>query len=76
MEVERLQDYLFRGCVLYVDDFWGERAWDHWKHEIGKVLPPDDYPIVDVPLDHVIFRTFYTIREIPQIPSIHYWRRS
>ena len=76
MEVERLQDYLFRGCVLYVDDFWGERAWAHWKHEIGKVLPPDDYPIVDVPLDHVIFRTFYTIREISQIPSIHYWRRS
>ena len=75
-EVERLRDYLMRGGVLYVDDFWGEAAWEHWKREIHKVLPPNDYPIVDVPLDHVVFRTFYTIRKIPQIPSIHYWRRS
>jgi hypothetical protein len=75
-EVERLRDYLKRGGILYVDDFWGVAAWEHWKHEIGRVLPPKDYPIVDIPLDHTIFRTFYTIREVPQIPSIHFWRRS
>lgn len=76
IEVERLRDYLSKGGILYVDDFWGEAAWEHWKHQIGIVLPHDDYPIVDIPSDHTIFRTFFTIREIPQIPSIRHWRRS
>ena len=76
LEIDRLRDYLLRGGVLYVDDFWGDLAWIHWQEEIGKVLPPDEYPIVDIPLDHEIFNTFFTIREVPQIPSIQHWRRS
>ena len=76
LEAKRLREYLLRGGILYVDDFWGIRAWDHWSREIGKVLPPEDYPIVDIPTDHPVFRTFFTIRELPQIPSIQYWRRS
>ncbi len=43
---------------------------------MAKVLPPGQYPIVDVPLEHPIFRSFFTVRKIPQIPSIQYWRRS
>ena len=76
IEIERLRDFLLRGGILYVDDFWGEAAWMHWQEEIGKVLPPDEYPIVDIPLDHEIFSTFFTVREVPQIPSIQHWRRS
>ena len=76
LEVERLRDYLLRGGLLWADDFWGDAAWEHWRREIAKVLPPDEYPIVDVPLTHPVFQTFYTIRRVPQIPSIHYWRRS
>ena len=76
IEAARLRDYLLRGGILYVDDFWGDLAWEHWKEEIGRVLPPEEYPIVDVPLDHEIFHTFFTVREIPQIPSIQHWRRS
>jgi hypothetical protein len=76
LEAKRLREYLLRGGILYVDDFWGIRAWAHWSREIGKVLPPEDYPIVDIPMDHPVFRTFFTIRELPQIPSIQYWRRS
>jgi hypothetical protein len=76
LEADRLREYLLRGGILYVDDFWGIRAWDHWSHEIGKVLPPEDYPIVDIPMDHLVLRTFFTIRELPQIPSIQFWRRS
>jgi hypothetical protein len=75
-EAKQLREYLQRGGILYVDDFWGVLAWEHWAREIGKVLPPEDYPIVDIPLDHHLFRTFFTIRELPQIPSIQYWRRS
>ena len=54
--------------------FWGERAWNHWSREIGKVLPPAEFPIVDVPLEHELFRGLYLIREIPQVPSIQHWR--
>ena len=50
-EAARLRDYLLKGGFLWVDDFWGTRAWDQWVGEISKVLPPSEYPIVDVP-DH------------------------
>ena len=76
LEAKRLQEYLLRGGFLYVDDFWGEWAWHQWVQEIGKALPPDLYPIVDVPLDDPIFHVFFNVRTVPQIPSIQYWRRS
>lgn len=74
-EVARLRTYLIKGGFLYVDDFWGSRAWEHWEREIGKVLPRGEYPIFDVPLDHPLFHALYSVRAIPQIPSIQHWRR-
>ena len=41
---------------------------------MAKVLP--GYPIVQVPQDHVLFHTLYSVDSIPQVPSIQYWRRS
>lgn len=75
-EVENLRNYLLKGGFLWVDDFWGERAWEHWEKEIGRVLPPELYPIQDISSDHELFRTHYQVREVPQIPSIQYWRES
>jgi hypothetical protein len=75
-EVQRLRDYLLRGGFLYVDDFWGEWAWDAWVGQMGRVLPPGQYPIVDLPLSHPLFHALYDVREIPQIPSIQFWRRT
>lgn len=75
-EVEHLRRYLLRGGFLWVDDFWGERAWDNWLKELGKALPPAEYPVQDIPRDHPIFRGLYEIPEVPQIPSIQFWRRS
>jgi Domain of unknown function (DUF4159) len=76
LEAERLRDYLLRGGFLYVDDFWGEAAWDQWSRQMANVLPPDRYPIVDIPRDDPVFQTFFTVRKVPQIPSIQFWRRS
>ena len=73
-EAERLRTYLLKGGFLWVDDFWGSRAWDQWSREIGKVLPRGEYPIIDLPLDHELFRTMFNIWEIPQISNIHFWR--
>ena len=76
VEVERLREYLLRGGFLWVDDFWGWQAWDQWRFEIGRVLSPSQYPILDVPVDHPIRQMLYSIDEIPQIPSIQWYRRS
>ncbi len=75
-EVERLRKYLLRGGFLWVDDFWGEYAWDRWVDEISKALPPTDFPIEDLPAGHMIFSALYNVYEVPQVPSIQYWRRS
>jgi hypothetical protein len=73
-EVELLRDYLLKGGFLWVDDFWGPYAWDAWVEEISKVLPPLDYPIEDIPLGHTIYNALYEVHDVPQIPSIQYWR--
>jgi hypothetical protein len=72
-EAKQLREYLLKGGFLWADDFWGRWAWDSWEREIRKVLPAGQYPIVELPLDHPIFRTQFVIRKVPQIPSINYW---
>jgi hypothetical protein len=75
-EVSRLREYLLKGGFLYVDDFWGEWAWQQWVEEIGRVLPPKDYPIAEIGLDDPLFRTMFVIPKLPQIPSINHWYRN
>jgi hypothetical protein len=75
-EVARLREYLLKGGFMWVDDFWGTRAWDHWRSEIARVLPPSDFPIVDLGPDHLVFRTMFIVRQVPQVPSIAHWRRT
>jgi hypothetical protein len=73
-EAERLREYLLKGGFLWADDFWGPWAWDIWAREIGKALPPSEYPIVDVPLTHPIFHQQFEVKRVIQIPSIGAWR--
>jgi hypothetical protein len=73
-ESKRLREYLLKGGFLWVDDFWGTRAWEQWSAEIGKVLP--EYRIVDVPPDHPIWHTMFQMTAIPQVTSINFWRES
>ena len=75
-EVLRLREYLLKGGFLWVDDFWGSNAWAQWSAEIGRVLPPGEYPIVDLPLTHPLFKGMYNIWEVPQISNIRFWRRT
>ena len=75
-EAARLREYLLKGGFLWADDFWGEYAWDIWAREIGKALPPSEYPIVDLPITHPLFRSQFVIRTFPQIPSIGWWYAS
>lgn len=68
-EVVGLRDYLLAGGFLMLDDFWGSGEWANFEAEIKRVLP--EYPIVDIPLDHPIFTTFYNIEEILQVPNLY-----
>jgi hypothetical protein len=73
-EAERLRAYLLKGGFLWVDDFWGEYAWQVWESQIGKVLPPGQYRNVELPKDHPIFRTMFQLANgVPQVPSINHW---
>lgn len=73
-EAEHLRKYLLKGGFLWVDDFWGTAAWEHWSKQIGLVLPPGEYPIEDLPLDHPLFRAWAHVRKVPQITNIRFWR--
>ena len=75
-EVAGLRNYLLKGGFLWVDDYWGSFAWDNWVEQIGRVLPPSEYPIEALSLDHPIFKTMFEVDALPQIPSIQWWRTS
>jgi len=74
-EVERLRSYLLRGGFLLVDDFWGEAEWWNFEYEFSRVFPPDEYPMMALPLSHDIFHCVFEIKEYPQVPSVHHWLR-
>jgi hypothetical protein len=75
-EVDRLREYLLKGGFLWADDFWGSYAWSVWEEQIRKVLPSAQYPFVELPPDHPVFKTQFVVRKVPQIPSLDFWMGS
>jgi hypothetical protein len=75
-EADTLREYVLKGGFVWADDFWGERAWFLWEGELRKALPSATYPVHELPPDHALFRMVMQVREVPQIPSINYWRGS
>jgi hypothetical protein len=73
-EAAQLRLYLLKGGFLWVDDFWGELAWEQWTRELAKALPPEEYPIEDVSLTDPIFNSQFTVEKVPQITNIQFWR--
>jgi hypothetical protein len=76
LEVTQLREYLIKGGFIWADDSWGSMALANWEEQIGRVLPPTEYPIRDITPEHPIFRTMFQVKEMPQIPAISHWRRS
>jgi Domain of unknown function (DUF4159) len=73
-EADNLRAYLLKGGFLWVDDFWGERAWRNWEIQIAKALPPSEFPIFDLTVDHPMFRMLFPVNKLPQIPNVGLWR--
>jgi len=75
-EARRLREYLLKGGFLFVSDYWGDWAKEQFDEQIGLALPPNQFPIVDLPLNHPIWHTLFDLKNIPQMPSIQSWRRT
>lgn len=67
-EVRGLRDYLLAGGFLVVDDFWGTYEWRNFEEQMRRVLP--EHRIVDLPLSHPVFNTYYQIEELIQVPNV------
>ncbi len=75
-EVLRLREYLLKGGFLWADDSWGSENWNGWINQISRVLPPGEFPLIDLPVTHQIMHVLYDVKAIPQIPSMNFWYRS
>jgi len=67
-DAKRIREYLLRGGFWYCDDFWGLRQLAQFRAQIRKVFP--DRPLVDLPITHEIFQTFFDIKKIIQVPNV------
>ena len=72
-DAARLREYLLKGGFIWSDDSWGTFAWDNFEREIAKVLPDPRYRFIDLPPTHPMFRAFFELPRVPQIPAINYW---
>ena len=72
-EARNLREYLLRGGFILVDDFHGRQAWKRFRKQLKKIFP--DREPEDIPISHPIFRCFYQINELMQIPGAGAARR-
>ena len=50
-----------------MDDSGALRPGDWWSREFSRVLPPGQFPIVDIPISHPIMHSVYDVKEFLQV---------
>jgi len=75
-EVTSFREYLLKGGFVFSSDYWGPQAKEQFDQQMARVLPPSEYPVIDVPLDHPLWHMQFEVKEVPQMPSIQAWRRT
>jgi hypothetical protein len=75
-EVNNLREFFRKGGFLWVDDYWGTNAWAQWVSQISRVLPPAEFPIFDLPIEHPVMHTLYDVKSFLQVSSIQFWAQS
>jgi len=77
-EVLALRKYLLNGGFFMADDFWGERQWDNFASEMGRVIPGREF--VELEMDHPIFKCVFDLsgkqKNDLQIPNFATGERS
>lgn len=69
-DARRMREYVDRGGFWMIDDFWGSFEWRNFETQMKKVFPERE--IIDLPLDHPIFHSFFDVEKIIQIPNSGY----
>ena len=72
-EAKMMRLYLEKGGFIWVDDFWGSYAWDHWVGQLRKALPANEFPIFDLPLDHPLYHTQFEVQGVTQISNFGFY---
>jgi len=72
-DAARIRQYLLKGGFLWSDDSWGTYAWQNFEYEMRKVLPEAKYTFADLTRSHLMYRSFFELPRVPQIPAINYW---
>jgi hypothetical protein len=67
-EAKMLREYLDRGGFLHVDDFWGRAEREYVEEQLHRIYP--DQEIRQLDLKHEVFRTFFDIDRVMQIPNV------
>lgn len=67
-EAKNLREYLLRGGFIFIDDFHGGWEWQQFYRELKKIFPEREPE--DIPISHPIFRCFFKIEELMQIPGL------
>ncbi|HWQ31389.1 MAG TPA: DUF4159 domain-containing protein [Blastocatellia bacterium] len=70
-DAARLREYLERGGMLMLDDFWGEREWWNVQRQMKLIFP--DREIQELPLSHPLFHCYFDINEVVQVPNVDNW---
>ena len=71
-ETARMHDYLTKGGFLWIDDNW-DPDFEFIRPNLQRIVP--EARIVDLPVEHPMFKILYNINVLPQIPSLGSWRR-
>lgn len=63
-----LREHLLGGGFLMVDDFWGDKEWEHTIAEFKRVFP--DLAPEALPLSHDVFHCVFDLKQKPQVFSV------
>ncbi|MEJ2130879.1 MAG: DUF4159 domain-containing protein, partial [Gammaproteobacteria bacterium] len=72
-EKAQLREFLMRGGLVWVDDFWGDGEWGNFERVMREVVP--EYTWREIPGDHPIFHTVFDFDALPYIPARPFARR-
>lgn len=66
-EAANIREYLLRGGFIMMDDFHGTAQWRRFYIQYKKIFP--DREPKDIPLTHPLFKCFFKIDKLMQIPA-------
>jgi hypothetical protein len=72
-ERDGLRDYLLKGGMIWVDDFWGDGEWQQFEERMREVLP--EWKWREITPAHPIFHTVFDMNTMPQIPALPFAMR-